>query len=89
VITSFDVTKIGSAAWSISMTPSHCGTNIDMIKIVDALRVDNNTSHDVITYRPDNQTSRSLIAVTRDQKATPPIGGTFELTYEGRRLTGE
>lgn len=84
MIESFDVKKIGSAVWAISMMPAHCGTNIDMINIVDAVQTDNND--DFITYRPVNQTS--TVTVTRDQKATPPIGGTFELTFEGRTLSG-
>lgn len=89
MIKSFDVKKLESAVWAIFLTPAHCGTNIDEITIVDALRVNSNTSsHDVTTYQPVNQTSRSLVTVKRAKKATPPIDGNFGLKFEGRLLSG-
>ena len=88
MIKSFDVQKIGSAVWAIHLTPAHCGTNIDKITIVDAVRVRRNASNDVTTYRPVNHTSSSLVTVTRDQKATPPIGGTFDIVFQGKELSG-
>jgi hypothetical protein len=79
---------MGSAAWAVYLTPAHCGTDIEIITIVDAVKDGNDTSIDVTTYRPVNQTN-AMVTVTRDQRATPPIGGKFDLSFKGQRYSGK
>lgn len=88
VIKSFDVRQKGSAVWAIYLTPAHCGTNLEMIKIIDAVKDVQNTSDNMTTYRPVNQTE-SMVTVTRVQRATPPVDGTFDLTFKGQRYSGK
>lgn len=50
--------------------------------------VSGNTASDQAMFRPMNVSENSNIIVTRDQAATPPVGGTFDIILERDNVRG-
>ena len=88
IIESVDVRSLGPSAWSVSMTPSSCGTGIELLQIADAILVSGNTTANQAVFRPTNSTGDTSMSVSRGQAATPPVGGTFDIFLENYRVTG-
>ena len=83
-----DVQSLGPSVWSVSMTPSSCGTGIELLQVADAILVGGNATSDQAVFRPTNSTEDASISVSRFQAATPPIGGTFDIFLENYKVKG-
>ena len=89
IIESISVQKRGRGVWSISLTPASCGTGIELLQIAEARVVSGNTSSDQAIFQPINGTEKTNIVISREQAATPPIGGVFDLYLENERVGGK
>ncbi|XP_048585401.1 fibrocystin-L isoform X2 [Nematostella vectensis] len=86
VIKTFSVTEVSPAVWAISLAPVRCGTGLPMIGILGAKLVSNTDKS--MTYRPANETGPANFTVSRDQEATPAVGGTFDVSFKGQQVKG-
>lgn len=89
IIESVNVQKRGPGVWSISLTPASCGTGIELLQIPEAKVVSGNTSSDQAIFQPINGTEKMNIVISREQAATPPIGGVFDLFLENEKVRGK
>ena len=83
VIKDFQVEQTGNN-WTISLLPAKCGSPLPLLAVVDAL--EGNSSKDKATYTVKRLTSN--VQITRIQKASPRVRGTFEIEYNGKVLRG-
>ena len=83
VIKDFQVEQTGNN-WTISLLPAKCGSPLPLLAVVDALK--GNSSKDKATYTAKGLTSN--VQITRIQKASPRVRGTFEIEYNGKVLRG-
>lgn len=83
VIKDFQVEQTGNN-WTISLLPAKCGSPLPLLAVVDAL--EGNSSKDKATYTVKGLTSN--VQITRIQKASPRVRGTFEIEYNGKVLRG-
>ena len=88
IMESVDVQKLGPSVWSVSLTPSSCGTGLELLQIAQAQVISGNTSSGHALFKSINATENSTILVSREQAATPPIGGTFDLGLQGEIVKG-
>ena len=86
VIESLEVQSLGPSAWVISLTPFACGTGLELLQIADGNIVRENASSDYAIYRLANNIS--TVKVSRVHSATPPIGGTFVISFQGQLVKG-
>lgn len=89
IIESVEVQSLGPSVWSVSLTPASCGTGLELLQVAGAAVVSGNTLSDQAIFRPINSTEKSNIKISRDQAATPPIGGTFDLFLENENVKGK
>ena len=78
--------SLGPSAWVISLTPFACGTGLELLQIADGNIVRENASSDHAIYRLANNISTAK--VSRVHSATPPIGGTFVISFQGQLVKG-
>lgn len=88
ILEAVTVQSLGPRVWSVSLTPASCGTGIELIQIADATVVSGNTASDQAVFRPINASENSNIVVTRNQAATPAVGGSFDIILENEKVKG-
>lgn len=86
LIEGFEVEKKSETEWEISLSPADCGFNLPTIQFNETEEVGNNNNNNSITFR--GQGLKSSINVTRIQFATPPISGSFVLSYQNKVSKG-
>jgi hypothetical protein len=67
------------------MSPANCGFGLPLIAVDAALSNGKNDSNNA-TYNINGL--QSHVHVERTQRATPPITGTFAVTYQGKTVQG-
>lgn len=72
--------------WTISLLPANCGSPLPLLSIVRATRRENG-NRDEATFSFKGLTSS--IQMMRIQRASPPVRGTFHITYNGKIISGE
>ncbi|KAI7798957.1 putative fibrocystin-L, partial [Triplophysa rosa] len=83
---SFSVRKQATASqvsYEITASPYNCGFGIPLLEIGFLQKLENSTE-DLLIQSQDNAT----VTITRPQKATPPLTGTFDVEILGRRVEG-
>ena len=85
LIKDFKVEKNSDTNWTICLLPANCGSPLPLLAVTDAIRVGNGDA-DSATYTKDGL--NSSVQVEREQEASPPIEGTFDITYHGIAITG-
>ena len=88
IIESVDVQSLGPSTWAVSLKPASCGTGIQLLEIANAEVVGGNTSSNRAVFRSVNATGNFTIIISREHPATPPIGGTFKISFEDEHLEG-
>ena len=58
------------------------------MQIAEATVTSGNILSNQAMFKPINATGNSNIKISRDQAATPPIGGTFDIILENEKVTG-
>eukprot|EP00794_Sanderia_malayensis_P006708 gene6708-7470_t len=81
IIETFDVTQPSNGTWQISMKPADCFENLGLIRINNLTGISNGTSF--TTYA---LSSSVLMNVSRIQKTSPPVKGTFDVTWDGKSI---
>ena len=71
--------------WTISLLPANCGSPLPLLAIADASREGNSDAVSA-TYTKDGL--NSSVQVKREQEASPPVEGTFDIIYNGITITG-
>ncbi|XP_056597030.1 fibrocystin-L-like [Triplophysa dalaica] len=85
-ISNFAVRKQANSSqlsYEITASPYNCGFDIPLLKIGFLQKLENRTE-DLLIQSQDNAT----VTITRPQKATPPLTGTFNVEIFGRRVEG-
>ena len=85
LIKDFKVEKSGTN-WTISLLPAKCGSPLPLLSVVDAVRGEN-ANHDSAELTVKGLTSN--VTVTRLQRASPRVRGTFNIEYNGKIVNGE
>ena len=85
LIKDFTVEKNSDTNWTICLLPANCGSPLTLLAVADAILQGNNNA-DNATYTKDGLNSSVL--VKREQEASPPIEGTFDIIYNGIIITG-
>ena len=75
--------KLSETSFKLKMTPAYCGDDIPLISIDGVPRTDS-----------DQQSSFNVsdigatVTVARTKAATPPLTGTFDITFENKTIKG-
>ena len=85
LIKDFTVEKNSDTNWTISLLPANCGSPLTLLAVADAI-LERNSNADYATYTKNGLNSSVL--VKREQEASPPIEGTFDIIYNGIMITG-
>lgn len=84
IIKDFHVEK-NDKNWTISLLPANCGSPVPLLAVVDAIR-GNNSGRNSAVFTAKGLTSNAT--VTRIQKASPRVRGTFNITYKEKVVKG-
>ena len=82
-IKKFNVDILSENSFKLSMTPAYCGSGIPLISIDGVPRVDG-----------DQQSTFNIsdigasITVERTKAASPPLTGTFDITFDNKTIEG-
>ena len=82
-IKEFSVDKLSETSFKLKMKPAYCGNDIPLISVEGVPRTDG-----------DEQSSFNFtdigatITVTRNKAASPPLTGTFDITFENKTIKG-
>ena len=82
---SFDVEKLSTNQWSISLTPGNCGYGLPLMGVCGGVQKGSGGQDDA-TY--GFQGVLSTVNVSRTQATTKPTGGNFSLSYQGQTIPG-
>lgn len=85
LIKDFTVEKNSDANWTISLLPANCGSPLPLLEVADAIHEGNGDAFSA-TYTKDGLNSSAQ--VKREQEASPPVEGTFDIIYNGITITG-
>lgn len=85
LIKDFKVEKNSDTNWTICLLPANCGSPLPLLAVADAIRGGSGDA-DRATYTKDGL--NSSVEVKREQEASPPIQGMFDITYDGIVITG-
>ena len=86
---SLNVQKLEDRVWSMSLTPVSCGNGIELLQIAETKVVSGNTSSDQAVFQPINGSENTKILISREQAATPPIVGVFDVHLENKQVEGK
>ncbi|XP_043922184.1 fibrocystin-L [Protopterus annectens] len=73
--------------YEITMSTYNCGCNIPLLA-VEFTQVFSNSTQNEAVYRNNNWPKETQIRVQRTQAASPPIGGTFDISAYGNTIDG-
>ena len=76
-----------SDGFRISMVGAHCAYEFPLFEIADANM--QTETEDYVTFGADSWPQGAVVAVEREQYATPPVNGTFDLEFGDKSVTGE
>lgn len=85
IVKEFSIAK-SDKNWTISLLPGNCGSHIPLLAVVNADRNADST-RDSAVFTKKGLNSSAL--VTRLQKASPRVRGTFNIHYHGKVVTGK
>lgn len=86
---SINVQKLEDRVWSVSLTPVSCGNGIELLQIAATKVVSGNTSFNEAVFQPINESENTKIVISREQAATPPVGGVFDVHLENKQVEGK
>ena len=83
LIESFDVSKLSTGSWEVSIKPADCAENLGLFNVL---------GKNATTVTPSNKTyvisERATLSVTLKQRTSPAVKGKFDLVYDGKRIEG-
>ena len=82
-IKTFRVKKSSENSFKFEMTPAYCGKDIPLISIEGVPRTDGDQQSRFNFTEID-----ATIMVTRDKAASPPLTGTFDITFGNKTIRG-
>lgn len=68
--------------------PAECGYNFPLMGILGAVNVSGSTADEAVEYENPSWPLNVTLEVVRDQAASPPIGGTFDLFQDNINIPG-
>lgn len=86
---SLNVQKLEDRVWSVSLKPVSCGSGIELLQIAATKVVSGNTAFDQAVFQPINGSENTKIVISREQAATPPVGGVFDVHLENKQVEGK
>ncbi|XP_071828580.1 fibrocystin-L-like isoform X3 [Apostichopus japonicus] len=75
-------------SFSITFMPAECGYNFPLMGILGAVNVSGSTADEAVEYENPSWPLNVTLEVVRDQAASPPIGGTFDLFQDNINIPG-
>lgn len=85
IVKEFSIAK-NDKNWTVSLLPGNCGSHLPLLGVVNADRNADST-RDSAVFTKKGLISSAL--VTRLQKASPRVRGTFNIQYDGKVVTGK
>ena len=82
-IKSFSTKKLSETSFQLKLTPANCGNGIPLVFVEGVPRTDG-----------DQQSSFNFtdigatVSVTRNSAASPPVNGTFDITFRNKTIKG-
>lgn len=82
-IKSFSAKILSETSFQLTMTPGNCGHDIPLVSVEGVPRTDE-----------DQQSSFNFtdigatVSVTRNKAASPPVNGTFDITFRNKTIKG-
>ena len=83
-ISEFSVTKSSSKKFTVSMSPAKCGDNLPLFAVVGAEQSGN---QDDMSFNFTEFSSE--IRIEREQAASPPLTGMFDLSQLNKTVSGK
>ncbi|XP_069051252.1 PKHD1 like 1, tandem duplicate 1 [Lepisosteus oculatus] len=83
------IQKPDASQWryEVTVTPYSCGYDFPLMRIAFAQAV-SNSSDEGVMYGGPSWTEGVGIQVTRTQRASPPVSGTFDVEFSGKQIKG-
>ena len=85
IVKEFSISKNGKN-WTISLLPGNCGSHLPLLGVVNGDRNADSTRDSAVFIKKGLNSSA---LVTRLQKASPRVRGTFNIQYDGKVVTGK
>lgn len=86
LIKTVSVEQLEPGRFSVCMLAAGCGFDLPLIAVDTAMLSNSSRDPNNATYKVPGM--KSSIHVQRVQNATPPITGTFDVTYKGKTVEG-
>ena len=82
-IRDFSVSRLSENSLKLKMAPANCGYNIPLVSVEGVPRRDDD-GESTFNFTAIDAT----ITVKRDKAASPPLRGTFDITFENKTIKG-